>query len=274
MQRLASPAVRSTDYPMSDAVDATQLPGILETLAARVRALRGRLGWTRAELASRCGLSVRFLARVESGDGNISVLRLQALAASLGTTADRLVRPGAAARRRLALVGMRGAGKSTVGPALAERLGLPFLEMDRMITEASGLPLDQIFEMHGERHYRRMEREALLRALGADGPAVLAASGGIVHDPVSWELLLERTTVVWLRARPEDHWNRVIAQGDRRPMADNPEALDELRAMLAARERSYGAAHVRVDTSGLRPEAVVDAICAALEAAPSDRASD
>lgn len=245
---------------MSRPSTATETHGLLQTLAGRVRTLRGQHGWTRAELAERSGLSVRFLARVEGGDGNISVLRLQALADALGTSADHLVRPGSDPSERIFLVGMRGAGKSTVGPLLAERLGLPFVEMDRAISETSGLPLDQLFELHGERHYRRLERETTLQILSSGKPAVVAAAGGIVNDQTTWDLILERATAVWLKARPEDHWNRVIAQGDRRPMADNPEAMEELRAMLVARERIYAGAHLTVDTSGIGPGTVVDRI--------------
>jgi XRE family aerobic/anaerobic benzoate catabolism transcriptional regulator len=161
---------------------------------------------------------------------------------------------------------MRGAGKSTVGPLLATARSLPFIEMDAVVQEAAGLPLDQIFELHGERHYRRLERETLASIVGDARPAVVAAAGGVVNEPVTWKTLLDRTTVVWLRATPEDHWRRVIAQGDRRPMADNPDAMAELRAMLTARESRYGQAHVIVDTHGKAPAAVADAIARELAA--------
>ena len=221
---------------------------LLRTLAVRVRARRAELGWTRATLAARSGLSLRFLARIEGGDGNVSLLRLAGLAEALATTPGELIRPEEPAAPIVALVGMRGAGKSTVGPLLAASLGRPFLEMDARIREAAGLPLDQLFELHGERFYRRIERETLQRILEEGSASVLAAAGGIVSEPQTWDLLLQRTTVVWLKARPEDHWKRVVAQGDRRPMADSPDALAELRAMLAARERLYAQAHVVVDT--------------------------
>jgi XRE family aerobic/anaerobic benzoate catabolism transcriptional regulator len=242
-------------------------PGdLLRTLGRRVRALRERRGWTRRELAERSGLSLRFLARVECGDGNISVLRLGALAAALETQPDELVRRSPDPSRLVALVGLRGAGKSTVGPRLAERLGVPFVEMDELIQEASGLPLDQIFELHGERYYRRLERETLGRILGNGRRAVLAAAGGVVHEPSTWEMLCSGATVVWLRARPEEHWNRVVAQGDRRPMHDHPAAMDELRAILAARNETYAQAQLTIDTSGRTPEQVVEAIAARLAA--------
>lgn len=237
----------------------------LATLARRVRRRREARGLTQAELASRAGLSVRFLARVERGDGNISVLRLSELAAALGTEASELLRTPGAAGRFVVLVGLRGAGKSTVGPILAGRLGLPFVEMDERIVQAGGLSLDQLFELHGERYYRRLERETLERLLADDRPCVLAAAGGVVNEPVSWRLLLRETTVVWLRARAEDHWNRVVAQGDRRPMTDHPDAMAELRRMLAAREPGYGQAHVHVDTHGVPPDAVAARILDGLE---------
>jgi XRE family aerobic/anaerobic benzoate catabolism transcriptional regulator len=239
---------------------------ILAALAERVRRLRGERGWTRAQLARRSGLSVRFLARIEAGDGNVSLLRLAHLAEALDTPLDQLVRPARGRTRLVALVGLRGAGKSTVGPKLAALLDTPFLEMDGLIREASGLPLDQIFELHGERYYRRIEREALGRILHGARPVVLAAAGGVVNEPPTWDLLLSRATVVWLKARPEDHWNRVVAQCERRPMADNPGALAELRAMLAAREPLYAQSHHVVDTHGREPDAVAGVIAEALAA--------
>jgi len=235
---------------------------LLSALAGRVRSLRLERDWSRGELARRSGLSERFLARIESGDGNVSVLRLEALALALGTTPDRLVLPVEAPARIVALVGLRGAGKSTLGPLVAERLGWAFLEMDELITDASGLTLDELFELHGEPYYRRLEHETLRRVLGRRGPLVLAAAGGVVNEPNSWELLRNRATVVWLRATPEEHWNRVVAQGDRRPMADNPAAMEELRALLLEREAVYSQAHLTLDTSEAAPVRLAEVIAA------------
>jgi XRE family aerobic/anaerobic benzoate catabolism transcriptional regulator len=239
----------------------------LAALARRVRRRREARGLTQAELAGRAGLSVRFLARVERGDGNISVVRLNDLAHALGTEAADLLRAPPSGGGFVVLVGLRGAGKSTVGPPLAQRLDLPFVEMDEHIVQAGGLSLDQLFELHGERYYRRLERETLEQLLAENGPCVLAAAGGVVNEATSWRLLLRDTTVVWLRARAEDHWNRVVAQGDRRPMTDHPDAMAELRAMLAAREALYRQAPVQVDTHGVGPDVVVQRTFEALREA-------
>ncbi len=235
---------------------------MLAALAARLRALRDARGFTRGDLASRSGLSVRFLARIEAGDGNVSLVRLAALADALETPVEDLLRADTLRTGVVALVGLRGAGKSSVGPILAKLLGVPFVEMDDRIKDASRLPLDQIFELHGERYYRRLERETLGRILSEERPAVVATAGGVVTEPSSWEMLRRRATVVWLRARPEDHWRRVVGQGDRRPMADRPDAMAELRAMLAAREKTYGQAHIIVDTADRTPRQVAAAIAA------------
>lgn len=235
---------------------------LLDVLAQRVRALRGGRRWTRSRLAREAGLSVRFLARVESGEGNISVLRLHDLARALGVTADRLLSRDSAAGpafrldRPVALVGLRGAGKSTVGPLLAGRLEVPFVEMDDRILEESGLPLDQLFELHGERYYRQLERRTVRTILDENRPEVISAAGGVVNDRETWEMLLAGATVVWLRASPEDHWERVIAQGDRRPMADHPAAMQELRSILRHREPVYAQAHITLDSSGVGPDEV------------------
>jgi XRE family aerobic/anaerobic benzoate catabolism transcriptional regulator len=222
--------------------------------------LRESRGLTRADLSERSGLSVRFLARIEAGDGNLSLLRLIHLAEALDTAPDVLLRAPRPRGPVIALTGLRGAGKSTVGPLLAARLHVPFIEMDALVQEAAGLPLDQIFELHGERHYRRLERETVHSILADATATVVAAAGGVVNEPATWKALLDRATVVWLRARPEDHWHRVVEQGDRRPMKDHPDAMAELRAMLQSRESRYAQAHVVIDTSAKTPRAVANAI--------------
>lgn len=160
----------------------------------------------------------------------------------------------------IALLGVRGAGKSTIGRRLAERLDLPFYELDALIEEAAGLSLAEIFELHGEAYYRRAEREVLGNFLEGTPAAVLATGGSLVSDRETFRLLRRRAVTVWLKARPEDHFERVLQQGDHRPMAKRPHAMAELKALLAARERLYAAADHEVDTSGMSVEAVVAAV--------------
>lgn len=243
----------------------------LEIVGAAVRAHRERRGWSRRELAAQSGVSERFLAQLEAGLGNISLRRFADVAHSLGTTPSALLAAAdapAGAPRPIALLGVRGAGKSTIGAALAKRLGLAFVEIDREIELAAGLPLGEVFALHGEAYYRRIEREVLTRLVaaaagtagagaGPGAPMILATGGSIVNDPTNYALLRARCRTVWLRARAEDHWNRVVAQGDRRPMADSPHAFAELRALLAAREKLYARADHTIDTAGRPVPAVV-----------------
>jgi XRE family transcriptional regulator, aerobic/anaerobic benzoate catabolism transcriptional regulator len=239
------------------------VPSYLETVGQTVRSHRERRGWSRRELAAQSGVSERFLAQLEAGLGNISLRRFADVAHSLGTTPSALLAhadaPAEQGQRPIALLGVRGAGKSSVGAALAKRLGLAFVELDREIELAAGLPLGEVFALHGEAYYRRIEREVLARlvsAPAASAPSILATGGSIVNDPTNYALLRSRCRTVWLRARAEDHWNRVVAQGDRRPMADSPHAFAELRALLAAREKLYARAEHTIDTTG-RPVAAV-----------------
>jgi len=234
----------------------------LETVGAAVRGHRERLGWSRRELATHCGVSERFLAQLETGDGNISLRRFADVAHALGTSPSALLAPADAPsdRKPIALLGVRGAGKSSVGAALAKRLGVAFVELDQRIEQVAGLPLGELFALHGEAYYRRIEREVLTQLL-ADPPAMVLATGGsIVNDPTNYALLRARCRTVWLSARPEDHWNRVVAQGDQRPMAENPHAFAELRALLAARDKLYARAEHTIDTAGRRVPQVAAAI--------------
>ena len=225
---------------------------LLTQLAATVRDWRRRRGLSRRDLAEASGVSVRFLAAIEAGTGNPSLRRTEDLARALDLSVAALLTPPARSRKeRIALVGLRGAGKTTIGRALALHLGRPFVELDARIEVAAGLSLAQIFEIHGEQYFRRLEREVLVRFLAEERAAVLATGGGLVMEPESFDLLAAGCTTVWLRARPADHYNRVLAQGDRRPMADNPHAMTELQELLTRREPLYSRADLSVDTSSL-----------------------
>lgn len=255
--------------------------GFLGAVGSAVRRMREERGLSRRALSDRSGLSERFLAELEGGSGNISVVRLAEVARALGTTAGALLREGegappAAAEALLgglsreelheaerwlrarfgrgegplvALVGLRGAGKTTIGRALAEKLEVPFVELDALVEQAAGLSLTGIFSLHGEAYYRRLVREVLTRFLAEAEAGVLATGGGLVLDREAWRLLARRCRTVWLQASPEDHWQRVLAQGDERPSAASPHARDELRALLKVREPLYAQADVTIDTS-------------------------
>lgn len=231
------------------------MSAFLQTLGARVRTLREEEGMSLGDLAARSGLSTRFVTEIQAGRGNVSIVRLVHLAHALGTTASRLVAEAETAKRRgarvVALLGVRGAGKSTIGPRLAARLGVEFFELDRLVESEAGMPLAELFATHGESYLRRLEVSALRRLLARGLEAVLATGGGIVENQEAWKLLEEKTTTVWLRATAKHHWQRVVLQGDQRPMAGRPAAKAELRRLLARREPLYKRARYRVDTARL-----------------------
>lgn len=234
---------------------------LLVRLGERARRLRLDQRLTLRELAERSGVSLRFLLQIETGRANVSVRRLADLAAALGTSPAVLLADEAAPRRLIALLGLRGAGKTTVGRKLAKKLRVPFVELDRRIEDAAGMALREIFSLHGEDYYRRLEREALAGLVHQNRPMVVAAGGGIVTSPESLQLLERHARTVWLRADPEDHWNRVVVrQGDRRPMEDQPQAMDALRALYARREPLYALADASVETSGRDPGDVVSEV--------------
>jgi XRE family aerobic/anaerobic benzoate catabolism transcriptional regulator len=240
---------------------------VLQRLGQAVRARRGELALSRADLAGRAGLSLRFLAQLETGTGNISYLRLRRLADALGIDLPSLIELAEGhAGRAVALLGLRGAGKSTVGRALAERRNVGFMELDERIEAAAGMSIGQVFELQGEGYYRRLERDVLHRILLTLDGGVLATGGGIVTEPDTWTLLRRRTLTVWLKATPGEHWERVIAQGDRRPMTGYPGAMAELERLWETRAPLYARAEITVDTSGLTVEAVVDDLERALAA--------
>ena len=259
-------------------------------LGERVRVLRSQRGMTRKALAQHAKVSERYLAQLEAGLGNISIVLLRRIARAIGLPVTQLVHDGAEPpldmvllnqflerlspdrlvearklvtehfsspsedRRRIALIGLRGGGKSTLGQMLAQRLGVPFIELDREIERRSGATLSEIFDMFGQEHFRRAEREALNNVLRQYPNFVVATSGSIVTEPGTLELLLSSCLTVWVRASPEEHMTRVMAQGDMRPMANSARAMEDLISILKSREPLYAKAEAALLTSGKTPE--------------------
>jgi XRE family aerobic/anaerobic benzoate catabolism transcriptional regulator len=231
---------------------------LLRDIGTLVRNERAKRGMTRRALAQACQTSERYLAQIESGSGNPSVLVLDSIARALDVDpADLMPPPRRAAislrsadrARRIALIGLRGAGKSTLGAALAQRLDAPFIEIDKMIEREHGAPVSTLFEVYGQGTFRRYERECLARIIAQHESAVIATAGGIVADEHTLAQLLDQTHVIWLQASPADHMRRVMEQGDFRPMERNRDAMADLVAILNARAPAYGRAHARLDTS-------------------------
>ena len=187
---------------------------------------------------------------------------LEAIVALRGAAAiDTDARAG-----RIALIGLRGAGKSTLGRKIAEAFGLRFVELNREIESNNGLGISEIFALYGGERYRQLERDCLDRMIASDGPMVLAIAGGIVDQPETYRRLLSNFTVIWLRASPDEHMARVLAQGDRRPVAGHPAAMEHLHGMLRDREPAYALAHTHFDTSGQSLSQSVDGLCELIEA--------
>ena len=274
----------------------------LRLLGERIREARARRGMTRKILARDSGVSERYLAQLESGQGNISIILLRQVAQAMSLPLSELVREGpdrpvelalliqalerlspqelaearrlfggtfgaamaAGRRHRIALIGLRGAGKSTLGSRLAARLGVPFVELDREIEQDSGLELSEIFQLYGQAAFRRYERRSLEAVIECHPRAVIATGGSLVSEPGTFDLLLAACFTVWLRAAPEEHMGRVMAQGDLRPMADNAEAMEDLRRILVGREALYAKADAVVDTAGRTVEESLAELAAAV----------
>jgi XRE family aerobic/anaerobic benzoate catabolism transcriptional regulator len=264
----------------------------LRRLGEHVRVLRHQRGMSRKVLARQARVSERYLAQLESGKGNCSIVLLRRIARAMGLAVTQLVNEGAEppldlvllsqflerlpppalneARdilqrhfgeptedlrsRRIALIGLRGGGKSTLGRLLAEKLDVPFIELDREIEKRSGASLSEIFDMFGQQTFRRAEREALDDVLRRHRYFVIATSGSIVTEPGTLELLLASCFTVWVRAEPKEHMKRVAAQGDMRPMANSSRAMADLVSILKSREPLYAKAEAVISTTGKSPE--------------------
>ena len=229
---------------------------LLTEVGKKVRARRQLQRKTLKELAKEAGLSERFVGELEAGRANISVRNLaqvaQALTLPLGHFFEQEPSRGV-----VALLGLRGAGKSSIGKALAERLGVGFFELDQLVEAAAGMRLPELFAIHGEDYFRQLELRALTRFLEAHPRGVLATGGGLVTSSEAFELLLARTDTIWLKATPEEHWSRVVKQGDLRPMQNRPHAMSELKRRLKEREPLYAKARRQCVTSNRTVSAVV-----------------
>ena len=291
----ANPNKHDNAYTMIESADTAV--AFLAGLAERARRLRASHGVTRKTLARESGVSERYLAQLEGGRGNVSILLLRQIADALAAPLEDLIVPArdtggdlahavgllrrlssedlaAADRwltrtyadddtergRRIALIGLKGAGKSTVGRRLAERLGVPFVELDDEISRTAGLTLPDLFDLYGQGGFRRLEREALDRVIAAHDAAVIAVGGGLVSDIAVFDRLLGACRTVWLKASPADHMARVVAQGDLRPMADNRQAMADLQHILDARSALYARADIEVSTTGKTVEESVEAV--------------
>jgi XRE family transcriptional regulator, aerobic/anaerobic benzoate catabolism transcriptional regulator len=289
---------------MMDASDPES--GFLEQLGQRVRTLRSLHGMSRKVLAKVSGISERYIAQLESGKGNVSIVLLRRVSNAIGTPLEDLIptndpapdwqvirdllrkaSPGqiaqakdilsstsTSAQRRssfagIALIGLRGAGKSTLGKLLAKSIGWNFVELNKEIERQNGLSVPEIINLYGQEGFRRMEQAALAQLLARKELMVLATGGGIVSEPLTFDLILKSFYTIWLKAEPEEHMARVRKQGDLRPMADDRSAMAELRNILKTREPLYARANAVVDTAGLAVDAAAarlsDAVAPVLE---------
>jgi XRE family aerobic/anaerobic benzoate catabolism transcriptional regulator len=263
----------------------------LQSLGARVRQVRTQRGLTRKTAAQAADVSERHLAQLEAGEGNVSIVLLRRIAAALGVSLVELFSPETSEpvekrliqrflerlpahrledvvyrlmrdfgheekmrQMRIALVGLRGAGKSTLGARLGEALRIPFIELDREIEKETGMPLSEIFSLYGQSGYRAIERRTLERVLKENDKGVLSIGGGVVSEKENYDYLLSHCYTVWVKAQPEEHMSRVIAQGDFRAMAGSNRAMEDLRRILESREPLYRKADLVLDTSGASVE--------------------
>lgn len=284
--RAKAPAIKAAQ---SDGRDSDTY---LRRLGDRVRVLRNQRGMTRKALAQHAKVSERYLAQLEAGLGNISIVLLRRVARAIGLPVTQLVHDGTeppldlvlltqflerlppdmlgearklvtehfsspsedVRKKRIALIGLRGGGKSTLGALLAKKLNVPFIELDREIERRSGATLSEIFDMFGQETFRRAERDALNDVLRQHPTFVIATSGSIVTEPGTLELLLSSCFTIWVRAEPQEHMNRVMAQGDMRPMAHSARAMEDLISILKSREPLYARAEAALTTSGQSPD--------------------
>lgn len=272
------------------------------SVGKRVRELRARRGMTRKQVAKEAEVSERHLAQLEIGEGNVSIVLLRRITAALNVSLAELFAPEAEEqaekrviqrflerlpatrledvamrlmrefgkdemlrRTRIALIGLRGAGKSTLGAKLAAEMKTPYIELDKEIEKDAGMPLVEFFSLYGNAAYRRIEKRTLERVLQERKRGIISVGGGMVSEKETYDHLLANCFTVWIKAQPEEHMARVVAQGDFRAMADNDEAMDDLRRILIARDPEYRKADMVLDTSGETVEQSFAKLKAALE---------
>jgi XRE family transcriptional regulator, aerobic/anaerobic benzoate catabolism transcriptional regulator len=291
---------QQADNPMSEdqALVETKADGehkLLQTAGERIRALRALRGMSRKMVADQADVSERHLGLIETGKGNVSIRLLGRIASALGVPAGELLSPSpghhvrllgellatlsddeqqeafrllrtrfrdAGKGRRVTLIGLRGAGKSTLGRRLAERYGVPFVRISREVERLAGMPIAEVHELVGQLGYRRFEQQAVQRMLTDHRCAVIEAGGSIVANAGAFEALLRESHVVWLQASPREHMERVIRQGDLRPIGGREDAMDDLMAMLSERTPLYAHAHATLDTTRTTEDDSFDALCA------------
>jgi XRE family aerobic/anaerobic benzoate catabolism transcriptional regulator len=239
--------------------------GLLSDIGSKVRARRTRMGWTLKDIADRSGVSCRFLTDLEAGRGNISIVRLSHVARALDVPLMSLFPTEEHDHHHIiTLVGLRGAGKTTIGQALARTLKVPFIELDSLIEEQANLSLSELFALHGEAYYKRIAYDVLLKMVGRDERVVAAVESAVVTDPESWHLLKHQTHTIWLKASPEDHWKRVLGQEGTDQGNHRHSAITELRSIIAQRTLMYSEAAQTIDTSALGVSEAVGIIADAI----------
>jgi XRE family aerobic/anaerobic benzoate catabolism transcriptional regulator len=289
----------ATEPSAVDPVEA-EVAKMMARVGERVRKARERKGIPRRVLSEQSGVSPRYLAQLEAGEGNISIGLLQRVAIALDHRSEWLIgeddpwnsdalrvadmfrsataptqasvlrilspEPAESLRaNRICLIGLRAAGKSTLGALVGQALGLPFVELNSEIEEQSGMPVDELLALYGQEGYRKLEAQAIERIISTYESMVLAVAGGIVAEPETYATLLNTFHTIWLKTSPEEHMARVRAQGDERPMAGNPEAMEQLKSILTSREALYGKAQANLDTSGRSPETSLAELLSVIE---------
>jgi len=284
----------------TDAPDELAARALIARVGERVRKARELKGIPRRVLSDISGVSPRYLALLEAGEGNISIGLLQRVATALDHRIEWLVgeddpwtsdtlrmadlfrtastetrtqvmsilspQPEHSLRaRRICLIGLRGAGKSTLGARAGQALGIPFVELNREIEDQAGMAVTEVLALYGQEGYRRLEAQAISRIVATHDTMILAVAGGIVAEPETYKALLAQFHTIWVKAAPEDHMARVRAQGDTRPMAGNPEAMEQLRHILTSREALYDQARARLDTSGRSEDQSLSDLLALIE---------